>query len=408
MSGVSRPGGIPRYRPFAGPALFRQGFRPFFLGAGLWSLIAGALWLFAFDGVLSIPTAFDPVTWHAHEMLFGFVTASVAGYLLTAIPNWTGRMPLQGWPLAALFAIWGIGRVAVAFSATIGATGAMLLDLSFPAILLVAILYEIVSGRNWRNLPMAAAFGGLGLANLLTHLDALGLAQSGEIGLRLGIAIVVFLIGLVGGRIVPSFTRNWLAKRGAARMPAPLGRFDRFCLGLTLAALAAWTVAPENPVVGVGLLSAGLANLVRVARWRGARTVAEPLVWSLHLGFLWMSLGLLLVGLGAVLPGLPSSAGVHALTAGAMGTMTLAVMTRTILSYAGRPPTADRWTAALYALASLAAVLRVLAPFAADAYLSLLQASALSWSAAFGIFVVRYGRLLVSRRVDLSAYRTQR
>jgi len=397
MPSASRPGGIPRYRPFAGPALFRQGFRPFFLGAGLWSLVAGALWPFVLDGALSIPTAFDPVNWHAHEMLFGFVTAVVAGYLLTAIPNWTGRMPLQGWPLAALFAIWGIGRVAVTFSATIGAFGAMLLDLSFSAVLLVAILYEIVSGRNWRNLPMALAFGGLGVANLLTHLDAAGLAPSGDLGLRSGIAIVVFLIGLVGGRIIPSFTRNWLAKRGAARMPAPPGRFDRFCSGLTLVALATWTVAPESLVAGVGLLCAGLANLVRVARWRGLRAAAEPLVWSLHLGFLWVPVGLLLVGLGVVPPGPSSSAGLHALTAGAMGTMTLAVMTRAILSHAGRPPTADRWTAALYVLASAAAALRVLAPFAADASLSLLHASALSWSAAFGIFVIRFGRLLVSR-----------
>ncbi len=399
MTGAPRPGGIPRYRPFAGPTLFRQGFRPFFLGAGLWSLIAGALWAAVFAEGLSLPTAFDPVTWHAHEMLFGFVTAAVAGYLLTAIPNWTGRMPLQGAGLVALFALWALGRAAVALSALIGAPAAMLLDLAFPAFLLAAVLYEIVSGRNWRNLPMAVAFAALGLGNLLTHLDALGLVSSAALGLRLGIVVAVFLIALVGGRIVPSFTRNWLAKRGAARMPAPVGRFDRFCLGLTLIALAGWTAAPESPAAGGVLLAAGAANAARLARWQGARTLAEPMVWSLHLGFLWVPAGLLLAGLGALLPeAAPPSAGLHALTAGAMGAMTLAVMTRATLSYAGRPPKADRWAALLYLAVSAAAALRVLAPFAADAYLPLMEASALAWSLAFGLFVVRFGPLLAGFR----------
>jgi len=388
---------IPRYRPFDGPALFRQGFRPFFLGAGVWALSVVAFWPFFIEGGATIPTAFDPIAWHAHEMIFGFVMAAVAGFFLTAIPNWTGRMPLQGRPLAGLFGLWALGRVAVAVSGWIGAWPAAAIDLAFPAVLLAAILYEIVSGRNWRNLPMAAALGGLLGANLLMHLEAAGQGATEAVGERLGIAVVVFLIGLVGGRLIPSFTRNLLAKRGARRMPAPFGTFDRVCLGLTLAALAGWTAAPESAVTAAGLLSAALANLIRLVRWRGAHSLGEPFVWSLHLGFLWVPIGLALVGLGAFWAAIPPAAGLHALTAGAMGAMTLAVMARASLSYTGRPLAADPWTVALYLLAAAAAALRVLAPFAAGAYLPLMHASVAAWSVAFGLFSLRYGRILASR-----------
>jgi uncharacterized protein involved in response to NO len=230
----ARTAGIPRYRPFEGPALLRQGFRPFFLGAGIWSLATMLLWIPVLHGYVSIPTAFDPVGWHAHEMLFGFVVAAIAGFLLTAIPNWTGRMPLQGVPLAALVAAWLAGRAAVLGSAWIGGGTTAALDLSFLALLLAVVLREILAGRNWRNLPIPVVLGGLLVANALTHADAVGLAATGQLGQRLSIAIVILLISLVGGRIIPSFTLNWLKKRGESNLPASFSALDRELSGLRL------------------------------------------------------------------------------------------------------------------------------------------------------------------------------
>ena len=244
---------------------------------------------------------------------------------------------------------------------------------------------------------MPAVLGGLLVANALTHADAVGLAATGPLGQRLGIGIVILLIGLVGGRIIPSFTLNWLKKRGESSLPARFGVLDRGTLGLVAAALAIWVVLPESLIGGAALIAAGVASLGRLARWRGRLTLPEPLVWSLHLGFVWVGLGLLLVGLSPFLSDVPPAAGLHALTAGAMGGMTLAVMTRATLGHTGRPLSADRWTVAIYLFVAAAAGLRVAAPFLADVYLPLLWTSGLAWSTAFGLFVVHYGRMLLSR-----------
>lgn len=390
-------GGIPRYLAFDGPALFRQGFRPFFLGAGLWALIAIPLWLAVVAGAASLPTAFDPIAWHAHEMIFGFAAAVIAGFLMTAIPNWTGRLPLQGRPLMLLFGIWLAGRIAISTSEFIGPAPAAALDLSFLAVLLAVVLREILCGRNWRNLPMPIALTCLLLANLLTHLEAGGQAASAAVGQRLGIATVILLISLVGGRIIPSFTGNWLAKRGEPRRPPGFGRIDQVSLFFTALALGAWVAGPEVPATGAALLVAGLACFVRLSRWRGHRTLSEPLLWSLHLGFAWVAAGLCLLGLGTFSPAaFPAAAGLHALTAGAIGSMTLAVMARATLSHSGRRLIADWRTTAMHLLIAAAALGRVAASLILDLYVPLLWAGGLLWCAAFGFFAVVYGRILVS------------
>ncbi len=390
--------GIPRYRSFDGPALFSQGFRPFFLGAGLWAFAALVIWLAVVQAGAAIPTAFGPVEWHAHEMVFGFAPAVIAGFLLTAIPNWTGRMPLQGLPLIILFATWLAGRIAMATSALIGPGLAAALDLSFLLALIAVVLREIIAGRNWRNLPMPVALAGLLVANLLTHLGAAGQSSIGPIGQRLGIATIIMLISMVGGRVIPSFTRNWLVKRGETRLPASLGRFDQGCLVLTLAALGTWVSSPDSHIAGVAMLAAGVANTARLARWRGHLTLSEPLVWSLHLGFAWLPAGLALLGLGVFLPAaFPATAGLHALTTGAIGSMTLAVMTRATLGHTKRQLTAGPWTAAIYILIAAAAASRVTASLYLDVYNPLLAVSGLLWVAAFGLFTLYYGRMLLAQ-----------
>ncbi len=376
----------------------RVGFRPFFLGAGLWSAGAMALWLAQIGDVVVLPSAFEPVVWHAHEMLFGYLAAAVSGFLLTAIPNWTGRLPVRDRQLGLLFALWAAGRLAVAGSALIGAGPAAVIDLAFPSAFAAVMLREILAGGNRRNLPVAGIMTVLVLSNLLTHLEALGVAPTASLGLRLGLADVAVLMTLVGGRVVPSFTRNWLAKRGEAAAPRPFGRIDRLAMAAAVAAGLAWAVMPEAGAAGALALLAAAAGAARLAGWRGQRTLSEPLVWVLHLGYAWLVVGFAFIAAAILVPGFGQTAALHALTAGAMGTMPLAIMTRATLGHTGRELTAGPGTTAIYALVTGAAVLRVLAALSATNWLTLIGLSALAWIAAFALFVGLYAPLLVRPR----------
>jgi uncharacterized protein involved in response to NO len=391
---------IPRYRAHSGPVILSAGFRPFFLAAAVWAVIAIPLWLAVYTGGAVVPTLLQPLVWHAHEMVFGFAAAVVAGFLLTAIPNWTGRLPLQGAPLLTLVLLWAIGRLAVLLSAHIGAPLAAIADLAFPTLFLAAVAREIVTGRNWRNLPMLVALGLLLAANLLVHLEALEVADTAALGNRLGIATLMMLIALVGGRIIPSFTRNWLTKQRPDVAPpaAPESGLDRAALIVTALGLAFWTFAPDTVVSGWIVLAAGAAVALRLSRWRGLHTAAEPLLLILHVGYGWLALGLLLLGADLLSGSLPVGAALHALMVGAIGTMTLAVMTRATLGHTGRPLTAGPATIAIYALVTLAVVLRFASPFDAGAMDTLLSAAGAAWTAAFALFAVFYGGALIRPR----------
>lgn len=389
---------IPRYRSIAGPALFAQGFRPFFLGAGIWAAGALALWLGNLFGAIALPSLFDPLAWHIHEMLFGYVVATIAGFLLTAIPNWTGRMPLQGMPLATLVLLWVAGRLAMASSEWLGAAVAAVADLAFLAALLAVVLREIVAGRNWRNLPMAAALSVLLAANALMHAEAADLLAHEGLGWRLALAVIVMLISLVGGRIIPSFTRNWLAKRGPGALPRPFGLPDRLTLAASALALALWVVQPDGRLTAALLALAAAAQAVRLARWCGHRTAAEPLVWILHLAYAWLPLGLALLAAASWDQALPPSMATHALTAGAIASITLAVMTRATLGHTGRPLRADAVTTWIYVAITLAAVSRLAAAVLYDHTQLLLAVSGGFWFAAFGCFAIAYGRYLLQAR----------
>lgn len=384
----------------AGGVFFAHGFRPFFLAAGAWGLASLVLWLALLEGRIVLPSAFDIITWHAHEMLFGFVFAAVAGFLLTAVPSWTGRPPLAGLPLIVLAALWLLGRAGVAVSAVIGPGAAAVLDLALPVALIVVIGRDIAAGRNWRNLPMVAALAVLALANGLIHAEALDWADTASAGWRLAIAMVIAMIGLIGGRIVPNFTRNWLSRRGETALPAPFSRFDAATLAVTALWALSWTVAPDHAATTGAALLAGLLHAVRLARWRGWRTLPDPLLWVLHVGYLWVPVGLLLLGAAGVWPAIPATAAIHALTAGAMATMILGVMTRATLGHTGRPLGAGPATAALYVAVLAVAPLRIAADLAPALYWPLLAASGLLWAAAFAGFLAVYGPMLCRPRVD--------
>lgn len=392
---------IPRYRQTTGPALLSAGFRPFFLLSGLWACVAIPLWVAAFGGMDVLPSEMPASVWHVHEMVFGYGMATVAGFLLTAVPNWTGRMPLQGLPLAGLVVLWAAGRAAVFGCGWLGLGPAAALDLAFPLVFTLSIAREVIAGRNWRNLPVLAALTLLLAANLLVHLGLVAGLETEALGNRLGIATLLGLIGLVGGRIIPSFTRNWMTKqRPGLKAPASLGLIDQAAMAVTILALAAWAAVPDSAATAWLALAAGIANAVRLARWRGLSVLAEPLLWVLHLGYAWLPIGLFLVAGSYWLPQfLPPTAALHALTAGAIGTMTLAVMTRASLGHTGRALTAGPGTTTVFLLVTAATLFRLMAPAGGEHYLTLIELAASAWSGAFGLFVVLYAPLLARPRV---------
>ena len=374
------------------------GFRPFFLAAALWSAIALALWICMLTGAIDLPSRFDPLSWHIHEMLFGFVMAGVGGFLLTAIPNWTGRAPVAGVGLGLLVAAWALGRAVCLVSAWLPVWAAPVADLLFPLALELVVARELIAAGNRRNYPLLVPLVVLGTANLLMHLEALGMAVPPGLGWRLGIATVLVLISVIGGRIIPAFTRNWLTARGATILPAQAGPIDRVALGTLHASLLLWSFLPEAAWVGALLLLGAAANLWRLVRWRGGTTAAEPLLIVLHLGYLWLVAGVALLGLSVLSPAVPAAAALHALTAGTFGTMLLAVMTRVTLGHTGRHLHADGATLAIYVLVTVSTVLRIAAAWPSVATYDALVVAALCWIAAFGLFVVRYGPMLVTRR----------
>lgn len=383
---------IPRLRPYSGPALLSYGFRPFFLLGSIYAGLDVLAWLPMFFGELSLTTAFSPPDWHVHEMLFGYVAAVIAGFLLTAIPNWTGRLPLQGNPLLGLVAAWLAGRVAVALSAEIGWLAAAAIDVAFLVLMAAAVAREIVAGKNWRNLKIVAVLALLAIDNLAFHLEA-HVEGNARYAARFGIGLVIFLIMVVGGRIIPSFTRNWLARREAGRLPAPFDRFDVGCMVVSAAALLLWAAHPEGRSTGVALAAACVANAIRLARWAGDRTVADRLVLILHVGFAFVPVGFALASLAAFGIAAPS-AGIHAWTVGAIGIMTLAVMSRASLGHTGRPLTASPALQAIYGLAGVAVLSRIAAALLPGWTMALLQVAAFAWAAAFLGFAGLYAPLL--------------
>ena len=383
---------IPRLRPYSGPALLSYGFRPFFLLGSVYAGLEVLAWLPMFQGELSLGTAFSGVDWHVHEMLFGYVAAVIAGFLFTAIPNWTGRLPLQGGPLLVLVLVWLAGRVAVALSAEIGWLAAALIDIAFLALMAAAVAREIVAGKNWRNLKIVAVLALLAVTNLAFHLEA-HVEGVASYATRFGIGPVILLIMIVGGRIVPSFTRNWLARQDPGRLPAPFDRFDVACMVLSAASLLLWAIRPDGRATAALLAAAGVANAVRLARWAGDRTIADRLVLILHVGFAFVPLGFLLNALAAI-GGIAPSAGVHAWTVGAIGIMTLAVMSRATLGHTGQPLSASPGLQAVYAVVAIAALARIAAAVLPDWSMALLHLAAFAWAVAFLGFAGLYAPLL--------------
>lgn len=385
-------------RAWTGPTILTYGFRPFFFGAALWAALAMALWVPMLSGHLTLPSSFDPVSWHVHEFLYGYLGAVIAGFLLTAVPNWTGRLPIVGWRLGLLALLWLAGRAAIAVSALLPAGVAAAVDLAFPVVLAFVIGREIVVGRNWRNLIVLAMLAVFALGNALFHWDsAQGEYAAQGYGLRLGLAAGLMMIAVIGGRIIPSFTRNWLVRRGPGRLPAPpMQTFDKLALLALLGALLLWVAGPAWLLTGGALALAGVLHALRLARWAGDRTLSEPLVLVLHAGYGFLPLGALALATESFLPGVfGTAAAQHLWMVGAIGLMTLAVMTRATLGHTGQALSAGAGTVAIYLSLGLAVLSRLAAGFWPGEASLFHTLSGLAWVAAFGGFAAVYGRLLL-------------
>jgi uncharacterized protein involved in response to NO len=375
------------------------GFRPFFALAGLYGALSVALWLLMWIGAVGFAPALPPGYFHAHEMLFGFAGAALGGFLLTAAPNWTGQGPVRGRALLALVLAWLAGRAAMLASGALDPRLVAAADLLFFPLLAAFQAPAIVARSARRNLAFVAILAALFIANLGVHLESLGVAETARWGLRLALNLFVLAVTLVGGRVVPAFTQGGLKTQGIPTAIEPRPRLDAAAvLSVAAMTLAEAASAPEW-AVGVLAASASLAALLRLVRWQGLKTLRWPLLWVLHLGMAWLALGLALKA-AASFGWAPEAMALHALGAGAAGTMILAVMTRATLGHTGRALVAVPGSALAYLWVSLGALARVAAPLLPGHQIELTLAGGILWAAGFAAFLWLYGPMLLHPRPD--------
>lgn len=388
-----------RVRTVAQIAFLSYGFRPFFLAASCFAALTPLVWLLVYAGALTLPSPLPPPLWHGHEMLFGYAAAVLSGFLLTATPGWSGTAPVRGLPLGALALLWLAGRLA-SWAGGMAPVVAAALDLAFLPALAIAIA-PALQGAARRNLVFLPLLGAFFLANLAVHLDALDILPGlGSVALLGALDLFVLAIALVGGRIVPAFTANALKAKGEPGEVRAFSTIDRLAIAALIALLLA-DVAGLARLAGAIALLAAILHGLRMRGWAGTRTLDEPLLWVLHLGYAWLVAGLAwraLVDLGGFLP---ATEGLHGLAIGAVGTMTLAVMSRAALGHTGRPLAASRPVTASYLLVGAAALARLAAPLApGELHLWVLALSAMLWSLAFLAFVIAFAPVLTRPRID--------
>ncbi len=382
------------------PIWLQGAFRLHFVGGALWAVVVVALWIGAFGGYWTLPIAMDPLAWHQHEMLFGYLGAIIAGFLSAAIPNWTGRPVIVGWPAAVAAGVWLAARLAILFSATIPPVIGAVLDVGFLLLLLGYAAREIFAAGN-RNKPILIILLLFAIACGLDHAGMMGVIADPGLGMRIGFALVLILISIIGGRIIPAFTRNSLVKQQRTEnLPTMANRFDMVVTAITAFAFTCWAIAPASQLAAVLLLVAGVLQAVRLARWAGLKALRNPLVFVLHISYAWIPVGLLLLGFAIFYPLVPVSSAMHALAAGAMAAMTLAVMTRATRGHTGRPLEADRATVIIYILVHLGALVRVAAPLLPLDYMAALWLAGGLWGAAFLLFAAVYGPMALRRPIE--------
>ncbi|KQW31657.1 hypothetical protein ASE36_05330 [Rhizobium sp. Root274] len=384
--------------------LLSGGYRLFFPGSAIAAALAVALWVPWYLGLLDLPVALPPLAWHQHELLFGFVPGVVAGFLLTAVPNWTGRAAIAGRPLLCLFLLWLAGRIAIALSGSTGLIIAAPIACLFLPAFAVMIGRELAAAGNRRNYKILVILALLSLAQVCFFVE---LDQFGDtlVSARLAVATIVLMVSIVSGRIIPAFTGNWLKANRPGLLPVPFSRFDAVVIVLSLVTLLAWVIQARASLnfatpLGVLMIAVSAAHLVRQFRWRPLKTLREPILWILHLGYFFIPIGFLLMGSSLLLDDQSlTSAGIHAWTVGGIGIMILAVMTRATRGHTGlalHAPWTTTWF--IYAFAIIAASARISAALLPTDASALLSVAGIAWIVAFLGYVVFYGSIVLRSR----------
>ncbi len=388
---ISSPANAPATPP--GFALWNLGFRPFYLLATVFGTFSVLLWAAQYSGYLPATTLLGPI-WHGHEMLFGYTTAVIAGFLLTAVRAWTNQPTPSGMPLMALAALWVCGRVLMLTPFVVMAA---VVNAAFPVAVAMAIGIPLLRSRNVRNYFFVGLLVLIGVLILAVHLALREFfAVSPRLGLQLALDVVLFIMVVMGGRVIPMFTNNGVPGTNATRKPL----LEKVALGAVMLLFVADLLQLPQTLIAMIALAAALAHGVRLALWKPWRTLVNPLVWILHAAYLWIVMHLALRALFA-LDLLAGSYATHALTVGAIGGLTLGMMTRTARGHTGRPLSADGFEVAMFLLIQGAAIIRVFAGIASPAlYLPSVQLSALLWAAALGLYAVCYWRVLTRARLD--------
>ena len=379
--------------PAVGFALWNLGFRPFYLLASLFGAVSVLLWAAQFSGYLPAVTVLGPV-WHGHEMLFGYTTAVIAGFLLTAVRAWTNESTPSGVPLMALAALWVCGRVLVL---TPFALAAAVVNAAFPVAVAVAIAIPLLRSRNVRNYFFVGLLVLMGALILMVHLALREFfAISPRLGLQLALDVVLFIMVVMGGRVIPMFTNNGVPGTNATRKPL----VEKLVLAMVLLLFVADLLQWPGMAIAFIALAGGLAHAARLALWKPWRTLGNPLVWILHAAYAWIVVHLALRGLFA-LDLLAGSFATHALTVGAIGGLTLGMMTRTARGHTGRPLAADHYELAMFLLIQAGALVRVSGGIVSPGlYLPSVELSAVLWAAACGLYAIRYWPVLTRPRLD--------
>jgi uncharacterized protein involved in response to NO len=383
--------------------LFSYGFRPFFLLGALWVPVVLATLLAGFAFGLWPASAPPLFAWHGHELLFGFVMAAIAGFLLTAVPTWTSTRPVSGWPLLGLVALWVAGRVVMYPGVGLDPAYAAAIELSFVPALMVALAAPLVRTRNLRNYPFLVMLALLLAVNFLFHGHALGWLSAPPFDpLRVAADIIMLMIVVVGGRIVPLFTRNALAASGKQSSIAPAPRLEAAAVAAVVAVAVGDLAVPDTRIAGAFAAVAGVLLAARLARWEGLRTVRMPIVFVLHVGYGWVVVALALKAVFLLGQVTWAANWFHALTAGAFGTMILAVTTRVALGHTGRPLVVSRPIVVAYGLVALGAALRVFGPWVLPfEYVHVVASAMVVWSAAYLLFLSVYLPALLGPRADV-------
>jgi len=382
-------------QPYSGPAILAGGYRVFFLGAALWAVVSLVLWLVyvsSMGGDLGANQ--NMMVWHAHELVYGYGSGVVAGFALTAIPNWTGRLPIRGFELGLLFSFWLAARilaVALLFGQDFEALRAAA-ETGFFALFILFAAREIIGGKNWRNLKIVFVFLLLASAATAANLQRLGMLDMEISGWETGLSVLLVLITIIGGRIIPAFTRNWMRMQGMETLPTMFGRFDAVAIFAAAAVLVAYLLGAGGPVFTAGAGAAALLHFIRLYRWRGLHTFTSPLVAVLHVSYLWVPIGFMLLALAEA--GIVSDiAALHAFAVGGIGSTTLAVMSRASLGHAGLPLADSKLLTGIFAAITLAAISRIIATLWFAQYENFLTLSGLLWSVAFLLFAFKFGPL---------------